>query len=127
MPVTATKAELIARANNEFPDFWQWVREHNTPKPPKFDIIPQLLDITIGDITHNFGTEAGLTARFKKADGSEYELQGAYLDNDFGSEVLFTSNPRGWGTVEEQLVKNLLCNIFDEAGGREIAEWSSLA
>jgi len=127
MPAQLGKAALIARANEVFPTHWQWVVENNRPRPPEYKEIPHLLGVTVGAITHHFGTEAELTAKFKKPDGSEYELKGSYVQNHHDSQVLFTSKGIGWGTVEESILNHLICNLlYEEGGGRELGDWLKL-
>ncbi len=97
-----TKAELIAQTNKDFP------KAYPDRKSP-----PTLTSVTVGDVSHEYGTEADLTARFKKADGVEYELRGAYLHGHHGSDISFTStNFDAPKTDEEELVSYLFGELF---------------
>ncbi len=71
-----TKTELIAQVNREFPTYY-----------PSSVAYPTLVSVTVGDVSHEYGTEADLSARFLRADGTEYELRGAYFRNHHGSEI----------------------------------------
>ncbi len=124
-----TKTELIALVNKTFPEHWQWVIENNSRShPPKFENIPILLSVVVGEVTHEYGTEADITAHFQKQDGTKYELKGAYFENHHDSGVLFSSRAgTNWGTVEECTLNHLFGNLlYEDGGGREFEDWKRL-
>lgn len=121
------RTALIARVNEAFPTHWQWVVENNHPRPPEYNEIPQLLGVEVGEITHEYGTEAEVVAQFRGSNGSEYKLRGSYLENHHDQRTIFTSKGVGWGTVEESILNYLLCDLlYEEGGGREFEDWLKL-
>lgn len=125
-----TKTELIAQVNQEFPRDWPKIVEMNPrSRLPNWTTFTTLVTLDTGEVSHEYGTEVEINARFQKASEEPYELRGMFFQNHHDSGVHFTSNPGAFpGTQEEAILSHLFGNIFYGNGGPTGPElWKSLA
>lgn len=124
------RAALIAQTNAEFPTHWHAFRACNGFRPPEYTDPPVLVALQVGSLTpKDTILETEIVARFKKADGTEYELRGLYIDTPLAAQVSFTFTEEefvDWGTVEENICAYLIGTLLHGSLSYQYVGWSEL-
>ena len=122
-----TKSELLKQANEEFPEQWKFLREADPRRRlPARETFPTVLSMTVGEITHEYGTETSLVLEVKTEEGAVLQLNGASFESHHNSTCEFTRVPEELRQFADAFTSNLIFNIMPEEG-IEIAAWQGLS
>ncbi|MDO8469879.1 MAG: hypothetical protein Q7S84_02545 [bacterium] len=121
-----TKSELLKKANEEFPAYWKFLREANPHmRLPARETFPTVLGMTVGEITHEYGTEASLVLEVKTEEGETLQLTGASFENHHDTTCEFTRDSKELKQFADEFASNLIFNIMCEER-IELAAWQGL-
>jgi hypothetical protein len=121
-----SKTEILDRANREFSEHWKFLRKANPRmRLPDRETFPTVSNMTIGEISHEFGTEAELTLEIKTEEGEVLQLKGACFDSHHDSSCEFVGIPRDLKEFADAFALNLLFNILCEER-LELEDWQNL-
>lgn len=122
-----TKSELLKKANEEFPEYWKFMRKANPDmRLPAWETFPTVMQMTVGTITHEYGTEASLILEVRTESGETLQLSGVSFTNHWDSSCDFSGVSSEHKTFAEVFATNLIFNIMSDAN-IEIEEWQDLS
>lgn len=120
-----SKSELLRRANEEFPAHWDFLRSENpSMRLPARESFPTVTRMTVGEVTHRFGTEATLTLDVR-CGGELFQLKGVSFENDNDTTCQFSEGPQELRQCLEHFAINLIFNLLCDEG-LNIEEWQPL-